>query len=79
MCGRRWGRGAAGIVRQLLTESVLLAGVGGLAGLAVAYAGTRTAAGAGVFQGLRVCRSTRALRPAVLGVCFRIVAGDRGY
>ena len=29
------------IVRQLLTESVLLAGVGGLAGLAVAYAGTR--------------------------------------
>ena len=28
------------IVRQLLTESVLLAGMGGLAGLAVAYAGT---------------------------------------
>ena len=29
------------IVRQLLTESVVLAGLGGLAGLAVAYAGTR--------------------------------------
>jgi macrolide transport system ATP-binding/permease protein len=29
------------IVRQLLTESVLLASAGGLAGLAVAYAGTR--------------------------------------
>jgi macrolide transport system ATP-binding/permease protein len=29
------------IVRQLLTESVLLAGSGGLAGLVVAYAGTR--------------------------------------
>ena len=29
------------LVRQLLTESVLLAGMGGLLGLAVAYAGTR--------------------------------------
>jgi len=29
------------IVRQLLTESVALAGMGGIAGLAVAYAGTR--------------------------------------
>ena len=29
------------IVRQLLTESILLAAMGGLAGLAVAYGGTR--------------------------------------
>ena len=35
--GARHGR----IVRQLLTESVLLAGMGGVAGLAVAYGGTR--------------------------------------
>ena len=29
------------VIQQLLTESVLLAGIGGIAGLAVAYAGTR--------------------------------------
>jgi macrolide transport system ATP-binding/permease protein len=35
------GAGTGRIIRQLLTESVLLAGLSGVAGLAVAYAGTR--------------------------------------
>jgi predicted permease len=55
--GARRGR----IVRQLLTESVLLAGVGGLAGLAVAYAGTRMLL-ALAFPGQRTTQSKPTLR-----------------
>jgi macrolide transport system ATP-binding/permease protein len=36
------GAGRARVVRQMLTESVLLGFIGGLAGLAVAYAGSQT-------------------------------------
>ena len=51
----------ARIMRQLLTESVLLAVLGGLAGLVVAYAGTRMLL-ALAFPGAKDCLSMRALR-----------------
>ncbi len=63
--GARRGR----IARQLLTESVLLAGAGGLAGLAVAYAGTRMLL-ALAFPGAENVPIDATPSPAVLAFAF---------
>jgi len=57
------------LVRQTLTESVLLALGGGLAGLAVSYAGTRTILLL-AFRGARFVPFSAAPSLPVLGFCF---------
>ena len=57
------------IVRQLLTESVLLAMLGGLAGLAVAYTGTRMLLSL-TFPGAQDMPINASPSPAVLGFAF---------
>jgi macrolide transport system ATP-binding/permease protein len=57
------------IVRQLLTESVLLAVLGGLAGLAVAYAGTRMLLSL-AFPGAQAMPVNASPSPAVLAFAF---------
>ena len=40
-CARRWARPRMALVRQTLTESIVLAVLGGMAGIVVAFVGTR--------------------------------------
>ena len=59
------------IVRQLLTESILLAGMGGLAGLVVAYAGTHFLLSL-AFPGAESVPIDAGPSPAVIGFAFGV-------
>jgi macrolide transport system ATP-binding/permease protein len=59
------------IIRQLLTESVLLAGLGGIVGLAVAYAGARMLL-AMAFPGAQNIPIDAAPSPLVIGFAFAL-------
>jgi macrolide transport system ATP-binding/permease protein len=59
------------IIRQLLTESVLLAGLGGIVGLAVAYAGARMLL-AMAFPGAQNIPINAAPSPLVIGFAFAL-------
>jgi predicted permease len=59
------------IIRQLLTESILLAGLGGIVGLAVAYAGARMLL-AMAFPGARNIPINAAPSPLVIGFAFAL-------
>jgi macrolide transport system ATP-binding/permease protein len=59
------------IIRQLLTESVLLAGLGGIVGLAVAYSGARMLL-AMAFPGAQNIPINAAPSPLVIGFAFAL-------
>ena len=66
------------IVRQLLTESVVLAGLGGIVGLAVAYAGTQMLL-ALVFPGAKGVPIDARPSLAVLGFAFGAFSADGNF
>jgi macrolide transport system ATP-binding/permease protein len=59
------------IIRQLLTESILLAGLGGIAGMVVAYAGARMLLGM-AFPGALNVPINAAPSPLVIGFAFAL-------
>jgi hypothetical protein len=70
------GAGRHRITRQIITESVLLSCIGGLAGLAVAYAGSRTIL-ALAFPDARNMPVDASPSLEVLGFAFLVSLGDR--
>jgi hypothetical protein len=66
------GAGRRRVIRQILTESILLSCIGGLAGLAVAYAGSRTDSRSGISRCKRNMPIEASPSLPVLGFAFLV-------
>jgi len=73
----RWVRREKRLIRQMLTESVVLSCMGGVAGLIVAYAGTKVLL-AMAFPNATNLPIDASPSPAVLAFAFGAFAVDRG-